>query len=156
MKTFRSWNPEQTWLLPPSVDQLVPKGDLAHFVRDTVLELDLSAILESYDEERGNPPFDPRMMTALLLYAYCRGIYASRRMAQACERDTGFMAVTAMETPDFRTIAVFRKRHLEALQGLFVPKGRTGEARSRGVGWHEGEGQRLEAQGHELRPDGRP
>lgn len=120
MKTFRSWNPEQTWLLPPSVDQLVPKGDLAHFVRDTVLELDLSAILESYDEERGNPPFDPRMMTALLLYAYCRGIYASRRMAQACERDTGFMAVTAMETPDFRTIAVFRKRHLEALQGLFV------------------------------------
>jgi len=120
MKTFRSWNPEQTWLLPPSVDQLVPKGDLAHFVRDTVLELDLSAILESYDEERGNPPFDPRMMTALLLYAYCRGIYSSRRMAQACARDTGFMAVTAMETPDFRTIAVFRKRHLEALQGLFV------------------------------------
>lgn len=120
MKTFRSWNPDQTWLLPPSVDQLVPKGDLAHFVRDTVLMMDLSSILESYDEERGNPPFDPRMMTALLLYAYCRGIYASRRMAQGCERDTGFMAVTAMEAPDFRTIATFRKRHLEALKGLFV------------------------------------
>jgi len=120
MKTFRPWNPEQKWLLPPSVDELVPEGDLAHFVRDTVMSLDLSAIIDDYQEERGYPPYDPTMMTALLLYGYCRGIYSSRRLAQGCEGETRFMAVTALEKPDFRTIASFRARHLEALKGLFV------------------------------------
>lgn len=119
MKSFRPWDPEQKWLLPPSVDELVPEGDLAHFVRDTVLQMDLSTILDAYQDERGYPPYDPRMMTALLLYGYCRGIYSSRRVAQACERDTGFMAVTALQYPDFRTISEFRRRHLEALKGLF-------------------------------------
>jgi len=85
-----------------------------------VEHLDLAAIVESYAEERGFPPYDPTMMTALLLYAYCQGIYASRRIAKACEERVDFMAVTAMQAPDFRTISDFRKRHLEALKGLFV------------------------------------
>jgi len=119
MKTFRPWNPEQKWLLPPSVDELVPQGDPAHFIRETVLLLDLSEILETYTEERGYPPYDPTMMTALILYGCSRGVYSSRRLARACQRDTGFMAVTAQQTPDFRTIAAFRKRHLKALRGLF-------------------------------------
>lgn len=120
-KTFREWNLQQDLLFPPSVLDLVPKGHLAHFVRDTVVEnLDLSAILESYTEERGYPPYHPVMMTALLLYAYCQGIYSSRRMAKACQERVDFMAVTAMQKPDHRTISDFRKRHLEALKGLFV------------------------------------
>ena len=80
--------------------------------------LDLSAIVESYDEERGYPPYDPWMMTALLLYAYCQGFYSSRRIARACEERLDVMAVTALNRPDFRTI--FRKRHLKALGDLFV------------------------------------
>lgn len=119
-KTFREWSVDQRWLLPPSVQELVPADHLAHFVRDTVREsLDLSAIFAAYAEERGYPPYHPTMMTAVLLYAYCQGIYSSRRIARACEERVDFMAVTAMNRPDFRTIAKFRERHLEALGGLF-------------------------------------
>jgi transposase len=120
-KTFREWSPEQDWLLPPSVSELVPRGHLAHFVRDTVREeLDLSGILSSYTEERGYPPYHPALMTALLLYGYSVGIYSSRRLDRACQERVDFMAVTGRETPDFRTIAAFRRRHLKALRGLFV------------------------------------
>src|SRR5438552_562258 len=120
-KTFRSWDPEQRLLLPPAVDEFVPAGHLAPFVRDLVREeLDLAAIVDTYTEERGYPPYDPVMMTALLLYAYAQGLYASRRIARACEERVDFLAVTAMNRPDFRTISDFRKRHLTALQGLFV------------------------------------
>ena len=119
-KTFRSWDVDQPLLLPPSVEELVPAGHLAHFIRDTVREsLELSAIVATYEEERGYPPYHPVMMTALLLYAYCQGIYSSRRIARACEERLDFRAITAHQTPDFRTIAEFRKRHLEALGALF-------------------------------------
>jgi transposase len=120
-KTFRSWDVDQGWLLPPSVHEFVPEGHLAHFVRDTVREgLELSAILGTYDEDRGQPPYHPAMMTALLLYGYSRGVYASRRLAQACEERVDFMAVTGLNKPDFRTICEFRRRHLKALSDLFV------------------------------------
>ena len=86
-KTFRDWDVEQGWLLPPSVLDFVPPDHLAHFVRDTVREsLDLSAIMASYTEDRGYPPYHPTMMTALLLYAYCQGVYSSRRIAKGVNR----------------------------------------------------------------------
>src|SRR3954453_6556955 len=120
-KTFRSWDVDQGWLLPPSVHEFVPKGHLAHFVRDTVREgLDLSTILACYGEERGFPPYHPGMMVALLLYGYSRGIYSSRQLARACEERVDVMAVTGLNQPDFRTISDFRKRHLAALSDLFV------------------------------------
>jgi transposase len=120
-KTYRPWNVDQAMLLPPSVQEFVPADHLAHFVRDSVRDsLDLSAILEAYREERGYPPYHPVMMTALLLYAYCQGVYSSRRMAQACEQRVDFMAITALQRPDFRTISDFRKRHLPALGALFL------------------------------------
>lgn len=120
-KTFKFWDVDQLVLLPPSVHELVPAGHLAHFVRDTVRDsLDLAVILDTYTEERGFPPYHPVMMTALLLYAYCQGLYASRRIAKACEERVDVMAVTARQTPDFRTISDFRKRHLTALGGLFT------------------------------------
>ncbi len=119
-KTFRSWDVDQPLLLAPSVHDLVPSGHLAHFIRDTVREsLDLSAIVGAYVDGRGYPPYHPVMMTALLLYAYCQGITSSRRIARSCEERVDFMAVTAHQTPDFRTISDFRKRHLKALGELF-------------------------------------
>ena len=119
-KTFRSWDPEQGWLLPPSVKDLVPEGHLAHFVRDAVREdLDLSEILSAYEEERGYPPYHPALMVAVLLYGYCVGLYSSRRIARALGERVDFMAVAGRETPDFRTISEFRRRHLVALGRLF-------------------------------------
>src|SRR5215216_3964537 len=121
-KMFRAWDVDQGWLLPPFVHEFVPPGHLAPFVRDTVREaLDLSAILETYTEERGFPPYHPGMMVALLLYGYSRGLYASRQLARACEERVNVMAVTGLSRPDFRTIADFRKRHLAALSDLFIP-----------------------------------
>lgn len=120
-KTFRPWDIDEQWVFPPSVNDFVPLGHVSHFVRETVRsDLDLSAIFAAYTEERGFPPFHPAMMTALLLYGYSRGIYSSRKLAQACEERVDFMAVTAMNRPDFRTIAKFRRRHLKALADLFL------------------------------------
>lgn len=120
-KTFRPWDVDQAWLLPPSIQDLVPAGHMAHFVRETVRDgLDLSAILATYSEERGFPPYHPGMMVALLLYAYSQGVYSSRRIAKGCEERLDFAAVTGMQHPDFRTVSDFRKRHLVALNGLFV------------------------------------
>lgn len=119
-KTFRDWNVEQPTMFPSTVLDFVPPGHIAHFIRNLVLEqLNLSKIMSSYDEERGYPPYHPAMMTALILYAYSQGIYASRRIARACQQRVDFMAITGMQQPDFRTISDFRKRHLGALGELF-------------------------------------
>ncbi len=120
-KSFRPWRVDETWLLPPSVQDFVPAGHPAHLVRDIVREeLDLSAILSTYTEARGFPPYHPGMMVALLLYAYSQGVYSSRRIARGCEERLDFQAVTALNRPDFRTISEFRRRHLAALGDLFV------------------------------------
>jgi len=120
-KSFRPWRVNEAWLLPPSVQEFVPEGHAAHLVRDIVTEeLDLAAILSPYTEPRGYPPYHPAMMVALLLYAYSRGVYSSRRIARACEERLDFQAVTALNRPDFRTISEFRRRHLAALAELFV------------------------------------
>jgi transposase len=119
-KTFREWNPEQSVMFPPTVLDLVAADDLVHFIRNLVVEeLDLSEIMSQYQEERGYPPMHPQMMTALLLYSYCQGIYSSRRIARACRQRVDYMALTGMQHPDFRTVNLFRQRHLKALGGLF-------------------------------------
>jgi len=119
-KRFRPWNPKQKWLLPPEITEFIPEGHPAHFVRDLVVEeLDLTAILDTYVEDKGFPPFHPAMMVALLLYAYTQGVFSSRKIAKACIERMDFAAVTGFQKPDFRTISLFRKRHLSALGGLF-------------------------------------
>jgi transposase len=119
-KRFRPWDPKQKWLLPPEITEFIPEGHPAHFVRDLVVEeLDLSAILDTYIEDKGYPPFHPAMMTGLLLYAYTQGVFSSRKIAKACIERMDFAAVTGFQKPDFRTIGLFRKRHLTALGGLF-------------------------------------
>src|SRR5947209_20274453 len=101
-KTFRPWLIDQPQLLPPSVQEFVPAGHVAHFIRDMVREdLTLSAVLDAYDEVRGYPPFDPRMMTALLLYGYSRGVYSSRRLARALRRASGLHGGDGPESPGF-------------------------------------------------------
>jgi transposase len=120
-KTYRPWNPNQQYLLPPSVQDWLPENDLVYFILDTVNELDISAITEKYEQaKRGFPPFHPRMMAALLLYSYCRGIFSSRKIMQACHERISFKVIVGDDVPNFRTISDFRKLHLKELQQLFV------------------------------------
>src|SRR3954463_4371878 len=79
-KTFRAYDPDQVLLMAPVLRDWVPEGDLAHFVSDLVDcgALDLSAIYASYEEERGFPPYDPRLMVKLLIYGYANGIVSLR------------------------------------------------------------------------------
>jgi len=119
-KTFRPWTIDQPLLLPASVRDFVGEGHLARLVLALVLEsVDLGEIEASYASERGQPPFDPAMMTGLLLYGYCNGVYSSRRIARAARERVDFMSLVGLDPPDFRTVSEFRKRHLKALAGLF-------------------------------------
>jgi transposase len=119
MKTFRPYEPDQMLLLPPSLSDWVAEDHLARFVGDLVDTLDLSAIEDTYDEERGYPPYHPCMMVKVLLYAYCTGTYSSRRMAAKLHDSVAYRFLAAGNQPDFRTISDFRKRHEQALSGLF-------------------------------------
>jgi transposase len=119
-KTFRAWKIDQPLFLPPSVQDFVAEDHLARFVVRLIRDdLDLAEISGTYGSERGQPPFDPAMMTALLLYSYCCGLYSSRRIAKACRERVDFMSIVALDAPDFRTISDFRGRHLKALGELF-------------------------------------
>lgn len=119
-KTYRPYVPEQDLLLPPSLRHWLPEGHLAYFVSDLVDQLDLSGITSAYeDEERGYPPYHPVMLTKVLLYAYCVGVFSSRKIQRRLAEDVAFRVLAAGNEPDFRTIADFRKRHLPVLQGFF-------------------------------------
>jgi transposase len=119
-KTYRPYVPEQDLLLPPSLRDWLPEDHLAFFVSDLVDHLDLSAITAVYeDEERGYPPYHPIMLTKVLVYAYCVGVFSSRRIQRRLVEDVAFRVLAAGNAPDFRTIADFRKMHLPALKGFF-------------------------------------
>lgn len=119
-KTYRPYVPEQDLLLPPSLRDWLPEDHLAYFVSDLIDQLDLSAITRGYeDEERGYPPYHPVMLTKVLVYAYCVGVFSSRKIQRRLIEDVPFRVLAAGNEPDFRTIADFRKRHLAALKGFF-------------------------------------
>lgn len=120
-KTFRSYEPDQIFLMPASIREWLPGDHLAYFISDVVDHLDLSAIMKHYaGEERGYPPYHPAMMVKVLLYAYCIGVASSRKIEKHLCEDIAFRVLAANNTPDFRTISDFRKDHLKALAGLFL------------------------------------
>jgi transposase len=119
-KGYRAYLPEQDFLLPPSLSRWLPEGHLAYFVSDVVDQLDLAPMHAEYGEERrGQPAYDPRMMTKLLVYGYCVGVYSSRKIQQRLQEDVAFRILAAGNEPDFRTISDFRKIHLKTLSGFF-------------------------------------
>lgn len=120
-KTFRRYDPHQVFLLPPSLDEWLAEDHLARFVSELVEEvLDLGPFLASYTEARGFPPYDPRLMLKLLIYGYVTGVRSSRAIERRCRDDVAFRFLAANAAPDFRSIARFRRRHLDALKALFV------------------------------------
>jgi len=120
-KKYRPWNPEAYAQQAFSPADRLPEDDLVFFLLDIVAQLDLDAFYASYEvETRGQPPFKPSMLVCLLLYSYCVGVYSSRKIAKACERNLAFLAIVGDDRPDFRTISDFRKGHLQLLAELFV------------------------------------
>jgi transposase len=120
-KTYRPWDPQHYRQEAHSPEAKLPQDDLVFFVLDTVPRLDLRPFYAAYeDETRGAPPFAPQMMVCLLLYAYCVGVFSSRKIARACERNLAFIAIVGADRPDFRTISDFRKLHLAAFCDVFV------------------------------------
>jgi transposase len=119
-KGYRAYLPNQDLLLPPSLREWLPENHLVYFVSDVVDQLDLSAIHAVYEQEkRGQPPYDPRLMTKLLVYGYCTGVFSSRRIQKRLQEDIPCKVLAAGNQPDFRTISDFRKIHIETLQNLF-------------------------------------
>lgn len=121
-KSYRPWFPKQSFLLPPSPLDWLPEGHLAYFILDVVDSLDLSEIEKRIQEKdpRGNRPYPPRMMVALLLYAYCVGVYSSRKIERATFEDVAFRVLAGGEHPFFTTINEFRRLHLSSFRDLFV------------------------------------
>lgn len=120
MRPYREYVPDQAYLVPPSLADLIPEGDPVFFVRDILERLDLEAFHRSYRAERGQPPYHPALMVGLYLYGAMRRTYSSRRLAELCQRDVACMYLVGRATPDFHTIAEFRQRFNEELKGLFV------------------------------------
>jgi len=156
-KSYRPYYPEEDLLLPPSLRDWLPEKHLAYFVSDVVDHLDLSAMDAVYgNEKRGQPPYDPQMMTKVLVYGYCVGVFSSRRIERRLVEDIAFRVLGAGNQPNFRTISDFRKIHLKTLEGLFeqvlkialeagamkVGRAVTGTGRSRRCGRRRGLRQR--------------
>ncbi len=120
-KTYREWSPDQAYMFPPSPRDWLPEDDLVYFIVETVATLDLSPIFAHYERElRGQPPFHPRMMVALLLYCYATGTRSSRKIMRRCQTDVACRVIVGEDVPDFRTLSDFRKTHLARLEGLFL------------------------------------
>ncbi len=107
--------------MPASLRDWLPEDHFAWFVLEAVEQLDLSAFHAAYrDDGWGRQAYDPAMMLALLLYAYCEGERSSRRIERRCREDIAFRVLSANQQPDHATICRFRQRHEPALAGLFV------------------------------------
>ena len=120
-KTYRPYEPDQLFLMPPSLTDWLPADHMVYFIREILDAIDLVPITSVYeDNERGYPPYNPKMMTGILLYGYCNGVTSSRKLARHCQEDVAFRVLAANNQPDHRTISDFRKIHLSSLQHLFV------------------------------------
>ena len=119
MKIFKEYQPKQTFLLPPSLDDFVPANHEVHIISEVIDQIDLSSITEKY-EGGGCPAYAPEMMMKVLVYAYSQKIYSGRRMAQELKTDTAFMYLSGMQYPDFRTICKFRSDHAAEIPKIFV------------------------------------
>jgi transposase len=119
MKIFREYSQSQGFLLPPSLDEFVPENHETRIVNDVVDTMDLSPLLAKY-EGGGAPAYHPAMMLKVIIYAYSRDIYSSRSIAQELKTDTAFMFLSGLQSPDFRTICLFRAEHADVLPDLYV------------------------------------
>lgn len=119
--SYIPYAPEQSFLLPPSLQEWLPQGHLAYFISDTVDALDLSAFHARYANGGSrNQPFHPAMMVKVLVYGYATGVFSSRKLARKLHEDVAFRVLAAGNFPAHRTLSDFRAFHLKEFAGLFV------------------------------------
>lgn len=119
--SYMPYEPKQDFLLPPSLQEWLPQDHLAHFISDTVDQLDLSAFHARYEGGGSrNQPFHPAMMVKVLVYGYASGVVSSRKIAKKLHEDVAFRVLGAGNFPKHRTICDFRALHLKELSALFV------------------------------------
>jgi transposase len=116
---FLPYEPDQAWLLPPSVKDVLGEEHLCFFVHQLVERLDLSAFAAEYSEE-GQRPYAPALMVKVWLYAYCLQVTSSRRLEERIREDLAFRYLAGGQTPDHWTLNDFRSRHRRALNDLFL------------------------------------
>ena len=120
-RKFREWTPDQKYLFPPSPQDWLPQNQRVYFLLEVSEQIDISPIVDDSDSEQGGqPPFHPRMMLVLLLYAYSVGVFSSRKIMGRCETDVAFRVIVGQDIPDFQRISEFRRRHLPHMQSLFL------------------------------------
>lgn len=120
MRPYREYTPDQAFLLPPSLTDLIPEGDPVFFLKEVIQGLDLDPFHEVYRSAKGRPPFHPALMLGLFLYGAMRRTYSSRRLAELCGRDVACIYLVGGATPDYHTIGEFRQRFTGQLPGLFL------------------------------------
>jgi transposase len=120
-KVYRPYAPDQLLLLPSSLHEWLPKDHMVYFLEDVLNAIDLSPIMSVYEQsDRGYPPYHPKMLIGVIFYGYANGVFSSRKLERHCHENIAFRVIAANNTPDHRTISDFRKRHLGALQHIFV------------------------------------
>jgi len=120
-RNFLATERDQLYLMPPSIDEWLPDDHLAWFVLEAVEQFELDTFYARYrDDGWGRPAYDPKLLAALLLYAYCCGERSSRKIERRCTEDVAFRVVAANHAPDHATISRFRATHADALSGLFT------------------------------------
>lgn len=117
--SFKEYNQDQLFLLPPSLHEFLPEGHLAHVINEVVNELDLRGLYERYSD-LGSSAYHPQMMLKVLFYGYAMGERSSRVIAHRLRSDVAYMYLSALQQPDFRTVNRFRKDNLDLLKGLFI------------------------------------
>lgn len=109
---FKEYNQQQNWLLPPSIEELIPQDHPVRVVNGVIEQLDLQTLLRTYSKE-GNPSYHPKMMLKVMVYAYMDNIYSSRKIEKAMRENINFMWLSNKEVADHNTIARFRSNKLK-------------------------------------------
>ena len=120
-RKFREWQPDAGWLFAPSPRDGLPEDHLVYFLRDVTAQIDISPIVDDYSRDNGGqPPFHPRMMLVLLLYAYSAGVFSSRKIMQRSVTGAAFRVIVGEDIRNVCRMAEFRARHRQHLQPLFL------------------------------------
>ena len=119
--TYKPYNQGEQWLLPPSLDELIPQNHFVRIVSKTVDELEIEEAFARNTKGGGASRYNPVMLLKVMIYCYMTGIYSSRQIAKQCRENVNVMWLTGFQKPDFRTINAFRSEKLkDSIEEIFV------------------------------------